>query len=116
MSKDLTTSAVDRQNILNNPYALAEIEKAAGLRGIPFENRNVVLKEQVAAFFEITTRTVENYLEQFAAEFTKNGYEVVKGKRLKILKSAIRSLDVPETDFGNIAKSPQLAVFDFRAF
>lgn len=37
MSKDLTNSAVDRQNILNNPYALAEIEKAAGIRGIPFE-------------------------------------------------------------------------------
>ena len=29
MSKDLTTSVVDRQNVLNNPYALAEIEKAA---------------------------------------------------------------------------------------
>ena len=49
MSKDLTNSAVDRQNILNNPYALAEIEKAAGLRGIPFEGKTVVLKEQVAA-------------------------------------------------------------------
>ncbi len=45
MSKDLTNSAVDRQNILNNPYALAEIEKAAGIRGIPFEGKTVVLKE-----------------------------------------------------------------------
>jgi hypothetical protein len=26
MSKDLTNSEIDRQNILNNPYALAEIE------------------------------------------------------------------------------------------
>jgi hypothetical protein len=43
MSKDLTNSAVDRQNILNNPYALAEIEKAAGIRGIPFEGKTVVL-------------------------------------------------------------------------
>ena len=25
-------------------------------------------------------------------------------------------MDVPETDFGNISKSPQLGVFDFRAF
>ncbi len=33
MSKDLTNSAIDRQNILNNPYALAEIEKAAGIKG-----------------------------------------------------------------------------------
>jgi hypothetical protein len=116
MSKDLTTSPTDRQNVLNNPYALAEIEKAAGIQGIPFEGKSVVLKEQVAAFFEVTVRTVENYLEEFTDELAKNGYEVVKGNRLKTLKLAIRSLDVPETDFGNIAKTPQLAVFDFRAF
>lgn len=116
MAKDLTNSAVDRQNILNNPYALAEIEKAAGLQGIPFEGKTVVLKEQVAGFFEVTVRTIENYLEQNAEELARNGYEVLKGNRLKILKEAILSLDVPETDFGNIAKTPQLGVFDFRAF
>lgn len=66
MSKDLTNSPLDRQNILNNPYALAEIEKAAGVRGIPFEGKTVVLKEQVATFFELTLRTVENYLQQNA--------------------------------------------------
>lgn len=116
MNKDLTNSAVDRQNILNNPYALAEIEKAAGIRGIPFEGKTVVLKEQVALFFEVTLRTVENYLEQNAEELARNGYEVLKGKRLKSLKLAIRELDVPETDFGNISKAPQLGVLDFRAF
>lgn len=116
MSKDLTTSAIDRQNILNNPYALAEIEKAAGLRGIPFEGKTVVLKEQVAAFFEVTLRTVENYLEHNAEELARNGYEVLKGNRLKTLKSSIQGLDVPETDFGNISKAPQLGVLDFRAF
>ena len=116
MSKDLTNSAVDRQNILNNPYALSEIEKAAGIRGIPFEGKTVVLKEQVAAFFEVTVRTVENYLEQNAEELVQNGYEVLKGKRLQELKLAIQGLDDPETDFGNISKAPQLAAFDFRAF
>jgi hypothetical protein len=116
MNKDLTNSAVDRQNILNNPYALAEIEKAAGIRGIPFEGKTVVLKEQVAVFFEVTLRTVENYLEHNAEELARNGYEVLKGNRLKALKLAIQGLDVPETDFGNISKAPQLGVLDFRAF
>jgi len=115
-SKDLTTSAVDRQNILNNPYALAEIERAAGVQGIPFEGKTVVLKEQVAAFFEVTLRTVENYLEQNAVELARNGYEILKGERLRTLKAAIKDLDVPETDFGNISRTPQLGVFDFRAF
>jgi hypothetical protein len=116
MSKDLTNSSVDRQNILNNPYALAEIEKAAGIQGIPFEGKTVVLKEQVAAFFEVTLRTIENYLEQHAQELSQNGYEVLRGNRLKLFKEVIKGLDVTETDFGNIAKTPQLGIFDFRAF
>ena len=116
MAKDLTNSAIDRQNILNNPYALAEIEKAAGVRGIPFEGKTVVLKEQVATFFEVTLRTVENYLEQNTEELSKNGYEVLTDKRLKTLKISIQAMDVPETVFGNISRAPQLGVFDFRAF
>lgn len=108
MSKDLTTSLVDRQNILNNPYALAEIEKAAGIRGIPFEGKTVVLKDQVASFFEVTVRTVENYLEEYSEELTKNGYEILRGNRLKAFKLAIQAMDVPEIDFGNIAKAAQL--------
>ena len=116
MSKDLTNSAIDRQNILNNPYALSEIEKAAGVQGIPFEGKTVLLKEQVASFFEVTVRTVENYLEKNSEELAKNGYEVLKGNRLKELKNSISSINVPETDFGNIVKTPQLGIFDFRAF
>jgi len=116
MAKDLTTSELDRQNILNNPYALAEIEKAAGIRGIPFEGKSVVLKEQAALFFEVSTRTIENYLEQNFNELGRNGYEVVTGNRLKELKLAIREVDDPETDFGMITKTARLGVFDFRAF
>jgi len=115
-SKDLTASKVDRQNILNNQFAIQEIEKAVHIKGIPFESQAVVLKEQVASFFEVTTRTIENYLKSNEAELMQNGYEVIKGKQLKILKKSILSLDVPETDFGNIAKSPQLGVFGFKAF
>ena len=114
--KDLTVSQVDRQNILNNPYALQEIEKATRITGIPFEEKTVVLKEQVSAFFEVTLRTIENYLGQHGQELAQNGYEILKGNRLRKLKLAISDLDVPETDFGNITKAPQLGVFDFRAF
>ena len=37
MKKDLTASGVARQNILNNRYALEEIQKAIGLKGVLFE-------------------------------------------------------------------------------
>lgn len=113
--KDLTVSQVDRQNILNNPYALQEIERATRIKGIPFEEKTVVLKEQVSAFFEVTPRTIDNYIEKFGEELRQNGYEVLRGKRLKLLKMSVRELDVNETDFVNI-KVPQLGIFDFRAF
>src|SRR5437879_2746016 len=98
MSGDLTTSAVARQNILNNPYVLAEVEKAAALHGIPFEGSRVVLKEQVATFFEVTIRTIENHCAEFADELAESGYGVVRGERLKALKAAINALDVPEAN------------------
>ena len=51
-----------------------------------------------------------------ANELGRNGYEVLKGKRLKDIKLSIQEADVPEIDFGNIKMTPQLGVFDFRAF
>ena len=41
---------------------------------------------------------------------------VLKGKRLKTIQLGIQALDLPETDFGNIKKAPQLGIFDIRAF
>jgi len=112
--KDLTVSQIDRQNILNNPYALQEIEKAASIKGIPFEGKTVVLKEQVASFFEVTTRTIDNYIERFGDELRQNGYEVLRGNRLKSLKSEVLKQDADETDF--VTKTTVLGIFDFRAF
>jgi len=114
MSKDLTNSSIHRQNILNNPYALQEIEKATHITGIPFEGKTVVLKEQVAAFFEVTPRTVDNYIEKYGEELRLNGYEVLRGMRLNTLKSAISAQGDHETDF--VTKTTVLGIFDFRAF
>lgn len=116
MAKDLTVSNIDRQNILNNPYAVAEIQKSIGITGIEFNGKVVLLKEQVAAFFEVTLRTIENYLASNENELHQNGYEVFRGNSLKEFKLALSEQDVPETDFGNILKTPQLGILDFRAF
>jgi hypothetical protein len=114
MAKDLTNSQLDRQNILNNPYAIAEIEKAAGIEGIVFEGRSVLLKEQVADFFEVTPRTIDNYLERFSDELRRNGYEVLRANRLKTLKVALRDAFGDEKDF--VTKTTALGIFDFRSF
>jgi hypothetical protein len=114
MSKDLTNSVVHRQNILNNPFALQEIEKATHITGILFEGKTVLLREQVATFFEVDIRTINNYLENYDEELRRNGYELVRGKRLKELKISASELFGEETDF--LTKTTVLGIFDFRAF
>jgi hypothetical protein len=81
--KGLTISKVDRQNILNNPYAIQEIEKTTRIKGIPFEGKTVVTKEQISSFFEVTPRTIDNYIEKYSNELRNNGYDVLLSNRLK---------------------------------
>ena len=114
MEKDLTNSVVVRQNVLNNTYAVEEIQKAVGVKGVLFEQSYRFVKKQLADFYDVTERTIENCLEKNDKELQRNGYEVLKGKRLIDFKLAASKADVPEIDFGN--KTPQLGVFDFRAF
>lgn len=64
MGKDLTNSKVDRQNILNNEYAISEIEKNITINGVCFEEKIRFIKEQVAKFYEVDVRTIERYIEQ----------------------------------------------------
>jgi hypothetical protein len=114
MGKKLTDSAIERQNILNNPYAVQEIQKAMDIRCIRFEDRMWLTKEQVSSFFEVTSRTIDNYLRKFEQELRQNGYEVLKGNRLKELKKGISEQFGNEMDF--VTKTTVLGIFDFRAF
>lgn len=111
MAKDLTNSKVDRQNILNNQYALQAIENEVKLSGIMFEGKMIFFKDQVADFFEVTSRTIDKYLLDYADEITQNGYEVLSGKRLQSLKVLLKSIDVNEINFVNI-NTPQIGIFD----
>ena len=53
MVKNLTTSNIVRQNILNNQYALSEIEKVVGLKGVIFEGEMKFTKSQIASFLKL---------------------------------------------------------------
>ena len=114
MDKDLTNSVLVRQNVLNNIYAVEEIQKAVGIKGVLFEQSYRFVKKQLADFYGVTERTIENCLEKNDKELQRNGYEVLKGKRLIDFKLSASKSDVSEIDFGN--KTPQLGIFDFRAF
>lgn len=115
MTKDLTNSNVHRQNILNNPYALEAIKEQIKLPIFIFEGKAIFFKEQVADFFEVSIRTINNYLSKYNEELTANGYEVLKGKRLQNLRLQIKNYDDKEIDFPDI-KVPMIGIFDFRSF
>ncbi|MBI5266607.1 MAG: DNA-binding protein [candidate division Zixibacteria bacterium] len=118
MSKDLTKSDLDRKNILNNPYAVEEIKKATNLRGIEFRGKLTLIKEQVAEFFEVEPRTIDNYLSNYESELRQNGYEILRGKSLQDYKIALNEQCGNETDFvgKSLHKTTMLGIFDFRAF
>lgn len=83
MSKDLTTSQIDRQNILNNNVALGEIQKAINIKCIVWNEKLYLTKDMVASFFDVDIRTIERYINKFGAELANNGYLVLKGKNLQ---------------------------------
>ncbi|MCE1169598.1 MAG: DNA-binding protein [Sphingobacteriia bacterium] len=114
MANDLTNSGITRQNILNNKYALQEIQKAVGITGVLYEQEFRFTKKQVADFFEVTERTIDNHLEKNQEEIEKNGYVVLTGKSLIDFKIVYSKVFDDETDF--VIKSVRLGVFNFRAF
>jgi hypothetical protein len=108
--KDLTNSNIERQNILNNRYALERIQGYVGLPAILFEGEYWLTKQMVADFFEVEERTIERYLEKHGDELQHNGYVLMRGKRLK----NIRLEFAPVINVGS--KTTQLGLFNFRSF
>jgi hypothetical protein len=94
MAKDLTSSGVARQNILNNNYALQETQKAVGIRGVLFEGEYKFIKKQIATFFEVDERTISRCLQNNNDELSKNGNALKSSNGLNLFKFAIAKNDV----------------------
>jgi len=110
MAKDLTTSAIERQNILNNPVALPRIQEALGVKALEFEGRYVLTKQMVADYYGVDIRTISRYIENNQEELEHNGYFLCKGNSLKAFKLRyVQDIDVPN-------KTPHIGLFVFRSF
>ena len=108
--KDLTTSTIERQNILNNRFVIEAIQKKLAIEGVLFEGEYRYTKKMVADFYGVEERTIERYLETHSDELKHNGYVLCKGKLLKefLLHFA------PVINVGS--KTTQLGLFNFRSF
>jgi hypothetical protein len=133
MTNNLTKSAVDRQNILNNPEFLQNIQEFLGITGMLYEDEYRFTTAQIADFYEVSTKTIKRHIENSEKELSHNGYCVLKGQKLKEFKQLFghliyadieddsqRDIDVPllkqETDKQSLNRLKALAVFNFRAF
>ena len=72
--KDLTISNIERQNVLNNRFAVSKVQEHLDIEGILFEGEYRFTKKMVADFYEIEERTIERYLEKHSDELSANGY------------------------------------------
>ncbi len=110
MAKDLTNSTIDRQNILNNGFALKHIQKHLNLGGLAFDGDVYFTKAQLTAIYAISDSTVERYIKKHAQELQSNGYVLLRGKKLNQFKQIADATFIDEG-----TKTSVLGVFNFRA-
>ena len=133
MTVNLTDSPIDRQNILNNPEFLANIQRFLGITGMLYDGQYRFTTAQIADFYEVSTKTIKRYIELSEKELIHNGYCVLKGQKLKDFKQLFGhliyadvddnsqkdinvSLSKQETDKQKLGRLKALAIFDFRSF
>ncbi len=107
--RDLTNSNIERQNILNNRYAVKAMQEYFGLTGMLFEGEYRFTKSMVADFFEVDERTVDRYIAKYEDELKHNGYVLSKGKHLKSFKLEFAHL------IDKASKITRLGLFNFRS-
>lgn len=110
MNKDLTNSPNDRQNILNNRYALEQAQTHLSLGGTLINGESVFTKQQVMELFDISDATIERFLADHSDELRRNGYRVLKGQKLKYFKELAYGTLINEG-----TKTSVLGIFNFRA-
>ena len=130
--KDLTQSAIDRQNILNNTLAVELIQSRFGISGLLFNDEYKFTTQMIMDFYDISRPTVSRYIASHKEELLHNGYQVLKGQKLKEFKDLFAHLIAPTDDEASqsiiddtlsnqksdnqyIKRIKALAVFNFRA-
>ena len=109
VESDLTESNIERQNILNNPFAIQKLEDKLTLGGVKYQGETIFTKIDVAQIFDIDERTVERYLSNHKDELEKNGYKILQGQALKDFKD----LQLTDINVGQSARA--LGIFSFRS-
>jgi len=110
MDKNLSISTIERQNVLNNRFAVESIQQALNVEAMLFDRQYCFTKQMVADFYKIDERTIKRYTKKYAQELTANGYFLFGGNGLKKFKLQFgQAINVP-------TKTTFIGLFNFRAF
>lgn len=112
MQDAIEKSKVSRNNILNNQLAINEVQDHIDVPGAAMDGEYYITTRHVADYFGVTTRTIEQVVNNNRHELEENGYRVLSSKELNALKNT----GVTEKNFGNLEFVPKLAIFNFKAF
>lgn len=110
MKKELINSSVDRRNILNNSFAVNELQKQLGIKGTLFEGEYRFTTQQVADFYEVDPRTIRRYLTQSSDELRESGYIVLENEALDLWRSRF------DEDIDVLIKTRRVGLFNFKSF
>lgn len=106
---ELTISAIERQNVLNNRFAIDELQRLLHVEGILWDNKYWFTKKMVADFYEVNPSTIDRCLNTYGEELKGNGYFLSSGNHLKTMKLHFGHL------INEATKTTRLGLFDFRA-
>lgn len=107
---DLTVSNIERQNVLNNRYALQTIQENLDVKGLRFHDQLLFTTKMVADFYRVDERTIKRYVQEYGDELRANGYFLSQGNSLKEIRLHF------DGDINVPIKVRKLGVFTFRAF
>lgn len=102
---------VERQNVLNNRFAIKEAEKQFNLKGIEMNGIVYYTRQQIADFFEVDIRTIERLSNDNKEELEKNDLKVLRGKELKEFREKANR-QATDIDVGRLVTN--LSVSSFR--
>lgn len=107
----LMENQVERQNVLNNRFAIKEAEKQFNLKGVELNGIVYYTRQQMADFFEVDIRTIERLTNDNKEELEKNDLKVLRGKELKEFREKA-SKEATDIDVGRLVTN--LSVSSFR--
>jgi ciab protein len=105
---NIIKTTTERQNILNNNFAVKKAEEEFNIKGVLVNDIRYYTNQQLADFFEVDIRTIERTLQDNRKELECNDYQIITGNKLSEFK---KNASLTDSFVGQSAKSLGISTF-----